>query len=180
MERQSEKSVLLGPQVDRLEQEGLIKVFDVVSDIADKAGRLPEPPQILIDAVEEAKAMGRRDANINIRFIGPLAQAQRRLFQMQPIKNGLNELAQAAVVFPKVLDRVDPDRLAERILDSTDFPQDVMRTDDELTEFREQQEAELQQQQMMQQAQGMAEAYPKLAKAPEPGSPAEQIGAAVA
>ena len=42
MERQAEKAVLLGPQVDRLEQEGLAKVFDIVSDIADNANRLPE------------------------------------------------------------------------------------------------------------------------------------------
>ncbi len=175
MERQSEKSVLLGPQVDRLEREGLSKVFEQVSEIADKANRLPEPPQILIDAVEQAKAEGRNPATIDIRFIGPLAQAQRRLFQMQPVKNGINELAQAAVVFPKVLDRVDPDRLAERILDSTNFPQDVMRTDAELAEFREQEALEMQQTQAMAAMQAGADAYPKLTGAPESGSPAEAL-----
>ena len=153
------------------------KVFDIVSDIADQSGRLPEPPQILIDAIEEAKATGQRPTEIGIRFIGPLAQAQRRLFQMQPIKNGLNELAQASTVFPKVLDRVNPDKLAERILDSTDFPQDIMRTDQELKELREQQEAELQQAQMQQQLQGMADAVPKLQRKTEEGSPLEKIGA---
>ncbi len=175
MERQAEKAVLLGPQVDRLEQEGLRKNFDVVSDIADKAGRLPEPPQILIDSIEESKRRGRKPASIDIRFIGPLAQAQRRLFQMQPIKNGLNELAQASVVFPKVLDRVNEDKLAERILDSTDFPQDIMRTDAELEEFRERQADELAEQQATQAAQGAADAYPKLAKKAEEGSPAQQL-----
>ncbi len=177
MERQAEKAVLLGPQVDRLEQEGLSKIFDIVSDIADKAGRLPEPPQILIDSIEEARRQGRRPAKIDIRFIGPLAQAQRRLFQMQPIKSGLNELAQASTIFPKVLDRVDPDRLAERILDSTDFPQDIMRTDAELEEVRAQQAAELAQAQAQQQLEGMADAYPKLTGKPEEGSPAGAIGA---
>ncbi len=96
---------------------------------------------------------------------------------MQPIKNGLNELAQASTIFPKVLDRVDPDKLAERILDSTDFPQDVMRTDAELEEVRAQQAAELAQAQAQQQLEGMAEAYPKLTGKPEEGSPAEAIGA---
>ena len=169
MERQAEKSVLLGPQVDRLIQEGLLKVFDIVSDIAEKAGRLPDPPDVLIDAAEN-------DTSIEIRFIGPLAQAQRRLFQMQPIKNGINELAQASAVFPKVLDRVNQDKLAERILDSTGFPQDIMFTDDELRELREQQEAELQEAKAMQQAQAMADSVPKLNKKTEEGSPLEAIG----
>jgi hypothetical protein len=172
MERQSEKSVLLGPQVDRMENEGLRKKFDIVSDIADKNGRLPEPPQVLIDALEESRFAGKK-LKINIRFIGPLAQAQRRLFQMQPIKNGMNELAQASVVWPTVLDRVDPDRLAERILDNTDFPQDVMRTDDELREYREEQALERQKMEAMQAAEAMAEGYKKTTKAPEEGSPAE-------
>lgn len=174
MERQSEKAVLLGPQVDRLEQEGLSKVFDIVSDIAEKAGKFRnlDPPQILIDAMQSDK-----QPKIDIRFIGPLAQAQRRIFQMQPIRNGMNELAQAAVVFPKVLDRVHEDRLAERILDSTDFPQDVMRSDDEMRELREKQERELAEAKQMQMLQGAAEAYPKVSKKPEEGSPAEAIGA---
>jgi hypothetical protein len=175
MELQSEKAVLLGPQVDRLENEGLRKKFDIVSDIADKANRLPEPPQILIDAIEDARERGGKVASIDINFIGPLAQAQRRLFQMQPIKNGLNELAQASVIFPKVLDRVHQDRLAERILDSTDFPQDVMRTDAELEELREEQALERAQAEALQAAQAAAESYPKITGAPEEGSPAKAL-----
>ncbi len=179
MERQAEKSVLLGPQVDRLEQEGLVKVFNIVSDIADKGGRLPEPPQILIDAVEEAKRRGQRPIGIDIRFIGPLAQAQRRLFQMQPIKNFLNEIAQASVVVPDVLIGIHPDRLRDRIVDSTDAPIDILRTPEEIQEKREQDAAEAAQQQAMQVTQGMADAYPKISKKPEEGSPAAQIGEAL-
>ncbi len=179
MELQAEKAVLLGPQVDRLEKEGLGRVFDIVSDIADRAGRLPEPPQILVDAIEENKQTGRRPLKIDIRFIGPLAQAQRRLFEMAPIKNGLNELAQAAVLFPKVLDKVNDDKLAERILDSTNFPQDVLRTDAELLEFREVQAAELAEAKAQQTLQGMGEIYPKISKKAEEGSPAEAISNAL-
>ncbi len=175
MERQAEKAVLLGPQVDRLEQEGLTKVFGVVSDIANEAGRLPEPPAILQDAIEDAKERGDKTPEIDIRFIGPLAQAQRRLFTMQPIKNGLNEISQASVIFPKVLDKIDPDRLAERILDSTDFPQDIMRTDSELRDIRAQQAKDLAEQKAMQQMQGIADGIPKLQKKTEEGSPLEEI-----
>ncbi len=176
MERAAEKSVLLGPQQDRLYSEGLVPANENVHEIADKAGRLPEPPQILIDAAEEAEKRGLPPIRLSLQLIGPLAQARKRSTEMQPIKNGLNEIAQASTIFPKVLDKIDPDKLAERILDSTDFPQDIMRTDDELKKLREQQEAELAQQQALQTAQGIAEAYPKLTGKPEEGSPAEAIG----
>lgn len=179
MERQAEKSVLLGPQVDRLEREGLAKANDNVHEIADGAGRLPPPPQILIDAIEGAKRTGQRVPKISQLFIGPLAQAQRRIFQMQPIKNGLNELAQASTIYPKVLDRINPDKLAERILDAADFPQDILRSDSELQAIRDKQEAELLQAQQQQQLQGMADSYPKITGKPEEGSPAEAIGAAI-
>ncbi|MBW2345565.1 MAG: head-tail connector protein [Deltaproteobacteria bacterium] len=175
MERQAEKSVLLGPQVDRMEREGLIKTFDIVSEIADQAGRLPEPPQVLIDSIEQATAMGQTPARIDIRFMGPLAQAQRRLFQMQPIKNGINELAQAAVVFPEVLDVVDKDKLGERILDATDFPQNLILSDEKVQAIREQRAQQIAQQQAQQQAQGIAEGYKNTTKAPEEGSGAEAI-----
>ncbi len=182
MERQAEKAVLLGPQVGRLEREGLSKANDNIHEIADRAGRLPEPPQILIDAVDEAKRRGQRPIRLTQRFIGPLAQAQRRLFQMQPIENGLNKLSMAAALYPKVLDKIDPDKLAERILDSTDFPQDILRSDTELAEIREKQEQELAQAQAQQQAAAMADAVPKLQKKTEEGAPleavAEQLGVA--
>lgn len=176
MERQAEKSVLLGPQVGRLEREGLAKANENIHAIADRAGRLPEPPQILIDFIEDSNIPGRKKIKIVQQFIGPLAQAQRRLFHMQPIKAGLNELAQASAIFPKVLDRIDPDKLAEKILDSTDFPQDVLLTDAELAELRERQAQELAQATAQQQLQGMADAVPKLNKKTEEGSPLEAIG----
>ncbi len=179
MELQSEKAILLGPQVDRLENEGLRKKFDIVADIADKNNNLPEPPQILIDSIEEAKVIGRKPARIDINFIGPLAQAQRRIFQMQPVKNFLNELAQSSVLFPEVLDGVHPDRLRNRIVDSTDAPIEILRTPDELLEFREQRALEKAQAEALQAAQSAADSYPKLTGAPEEGSPAEALSETV-
>jgi hypothetical protein len=155
----------MGPQVDRLITEGLSKVFDIVSDIADKAGRLPPPPDIVRNF----------DTQIKIRFTGPLAQAQQRLFKIQPIRNALNELFPIAQIKPEVLDRVNWDEVAEEILEAGNFPQKLIKTDEEIAAMRQAaQQAALQQQQMMQ-AQGIAEAYPKMSKAPEEGSPAKNL-----
>jgi len=179
MELQAEKSVLLGPQIDRMITDGLNPVFDIVADIAEKGKRLPPPPQILVDAVEQAKAEGRNPATINPTFIGPLAQAQKRIFQMQPIRNGINELAQAAAVFPDILKRVNQDKLSEAILDSTNFPQGLMFTDAEFADIKAAEAQALAQQQAQQQMEGMADSYPKISKKAEEGSPAAVIGEAL-
>ena len=175
MERQAEKSVLLGPQVDRLEQEGLSKVFSIVSDIADKGGRLPEPPQILIDLIEEAKESGKKYITIEPQYTGPLAQAQKQLFNMRPVKNFLNEMAQASVVVgTEILDGINPDRLRNKIVDSTNAPIDILRTPGEIKEVRDKRQADLEQQKMQQMMQGAAESYGKATSAPEDGSLAGQ------
>jgi len=54
-----------------------------------------------------------------------------------------------------------------------------MRSAAEVEEIRQQRSAQEATEQMLQRFQGAAETYPKLAKKPEEGSPAEAIGAAV-
>ena len=164
-ERQGEKASLMGPQVDRLITEGLSKIFDIVSDIADKAGRLPPPP----DMVRQF------DTKIKIRFTGPLAQAQQRLFKIQPIRNALNELFPIAQVKPEVLDRVDWDEVSEEILEAGNFPQKLILSDDRLAKLRQAKAEAAQKQEQMMQMQGAAEAFPKMSKVPQEGSPAKNL-----
>ncbi len=179
VEIKSEQAQLMGPQVDRLVEDGLSKNFDIVSQIEDDAGRLPEPPQILVDIIEGEREQNGRKTKINIRFTGPLAQAQRRLFTLQPIKNGLREIAEASVLFPNIVDRVDEDWLSEALLDASDFPQAGMRSTAEVEEIREQRAEELARQQALQEASQMADSVPKLNKETEEGSPLAAIGEAV-
>jgi len=179
MERASEKVVLIGPQVDRLESEGLSNIFDIQSELADRAGRLPEPPQILVDAIGESKYRGQRAPKIGIRFTGPLAIAREMAFRMKPIKNALNDLAQASVLFPNVLKKVRDLEMAEEILDSNNFPARLIKSDEEVEEEMAREAQQMAEQQQLQMAQGAAEAYPKLTKAPEDGSPADMMGQAI-
>jgi len=173
----AEQAQLMGSQVDRLVEDGLSKNFDVVAAIEDEAGRLPEPPQILVDLREEEIRTGRQKTRINIRFTGPLAQAQRRMFILQPIKSGLRELGEATVLFPNITDRIDEDLLSEAILDASDFPQKLMRSTADVEDIRQAREQAALQQKQMEMAAQMADAVPKLSKKPEEGSPAQLIGA---
>lgn len=169
MERQSEKAVLMGPQVDRLYNEGIKKVFDIASDIEDRAGRLPDPDDYnLPDEFYE-------DGQININLTGPLAQAQKRLFKIQPIRSGINELAAIAAIKPEVLDRVDWQELPEDVLEGVAFPQKLILSDEAVAKIQEERARQAAQQKALEVAGAAAEAVPKLSKKPEEGSPAEAI-----
>jgi hypothetical protein len=179
MQIKSEQAQLMGPQVDRLVEDGLSKNFDIVAAVENDAGRLPEPPQILIDRIEAEKERGGQRTKINVRFTGPLAQAQRRQFVLEPIKSGLREIGEATVLFPNIIDRIDEDWLSEAILDASDFPQEGMRSTAEVEEIRQAREAAIARQQALAEAGQMAEAVPKLQRETESGSPLETIGEAV-
>jgi hypothetical protein len=88
----AEQSVLMSPQVDRLYTDGLKKVFDIVSDIEDRAGNIPPAPDVIYEV----------GGGINITLTGPLAQSQKELFKIQPIQNGINTLAPMAQLWPGI------------------------------------------------------------------------------
>ena len=156
------------------------KIFDIVSDIADKAGRLPTPPQIVIDLIEQNRAFGKPEPRIDIQFTGPLAQAQQLLFSMQPVKNTLNDLAQASVIYPNVLKRINDVALSNAIVDANNTPAGIVNSDEEVQEMIEAEQMQLAQQQMMEMAQQVPGAYKDLNETVQPDSPAEAAGEAIA
>ena len=168
-ERQSEKAVLMGPQVDQLYHEGLTPIFNIVSEIEDKGGRLPPPPDVLQEFP---------DASINVTLTGPLAQAQKRLFKLQPINNGINALAPLGQIFPNITKKVREMEMAEEILEATAFPQHLIRSDEEVAEMIQAEQEAAAQQQAMEQAGAIADAVPKLSKSVEPNSPIEALAGA--
>ena len=172
----AEQAQLMGPQVDRLTEDGLSKNFDAVAAIENAAGRLPEPPQILIDRMEEEKELGvLRKTVIVPRFTGPLAQAQKRMFTLQPIQAGLDELGKVSVFFPNITDIVKEVKLGEYVLDATDFPQEIMNSQAEIDEIRKARQEAIERQQQIEMAGQAADAVPKLQKKTEEGSPLEAI-----
>ena len=167
----SEVAVLLGPQVDRLYNEGIKKHFDIVSDIEDRAGRLPNPDDYNLP--DEFYEGGR----ININLTGPLAQAQRRLFRMQPIQNTLNELAPAAAVLgPEIMDVVNKDELSEMIVEAGAFPQKAINSREERKRIREQRAADAAAAQQKQDLLEAAKVAPNLGKSVEKDSILEKVG----
>jgi hypothetical protein len=169
----SEQAVLMGPQIDQLYDEGLKKNFDKVSEIEDRFGNLPDPDDYNLP--DEFYENGR----ININLTGPLAQAQKRLFRMEPITNTLNELGPAAAVLgPEMLDVINKDVLSEMIVESGDFPQAAVNsreTREAIRQARVQKQAEAQARQFAIEA---AKAVP-MTKTVEPNSPVEALAGVV-
>lgn len=166
MERQGEKATLLGPSIGRLNSEALNPLMDLLFDMLNKAGRLPPIPE------ELQKYSG---AELEVDFVGPLAQAQEQYLNSQPIRNFINMIAPYAEFYPDMLKLVNPMEAAKELANSTGLPANVRRSDQELQQMQAQ-EQQLQQAQMQLQAQqAQAETYNKTTKAPEDGSIAEML-----
>jgi hypothetical protein len=166
LERKSEQAALMGPQRDRLVTDGLRPVYEQVAVIEEKAGRLPPPPPVVEDLV-----LQNTDATIKVDFIGPLAQSQKMLFELQPIINWANSVGPIVAMDETTLDKFDLDGMVEDVAESLAVPQKRIRTDAEVKEIRAARAKALAQQQQQEQLQQMAEAVPKLSKEIQPNSP---------
>jgi len=161
---QGEQAAVLGTRVGRLESEAFNPIIDRVFSIEVRAGRIPPPPQILLDL-----GVGR----IEVDYMGPLSQAQRRMAKNREIRAGLESAAIVAQTFPESMDIVDGDETMKEALDAAGFPAKCILPDGQVAEIRD---ARLQQQ-MMEKRVEMAAALGKgmrgMEKRPEPGSPLE-------
>lgn len=115
IELQGEKAAVLGRPIGRLNTECLNPIIDRVFQIELNARRLPQIPQILLDNFG--------GADVEVDYQGPLAQAQKRLFQMQGYLHGLDQLGPVIQLKPEVADIIDWDETARGILHVHGFPQ---------------------------------------------------------
>jgi hypothetical protein len=145
MERINEKMTLLGPAVGRYLAEVLNPIVQRTIGILWRKGRLPEPPDEIL-----------QNPNYEIDFVGALAQAQRRS-ELNTLVTGLTMMGQMAQFTPEVLDKVSADRVVDEVWSITGAPVHVLRDDAEVQKIREerasQQIAAQEQQAMLSRAQ---------------------------
>ena len=166
MEMAGEKAIVMGPQLGTI-NSFLQQVHRHIFWIEYNAGRLPVAPAIV---QEYSKG------DINVNFIGPLPQAQKRLFKTQGITHGLAAIvpivqAQQMVGQPNtVLDKINMDGAAEVLLESHGTPEKVMYSDEEVEQIRADRAEQLQAEQALEQVDQIADAVPKVSKKVEEGS----------
>jgi len=165
-QKMGEKSTVLAPMIYRFVGDVLDKTNKRSAMLARKAGRLPEPPDILYE-------LGATE--LDIEYLGPLYQAQRMLFKTHGIMSFLETADKVAAYWPDSVDRINGDEVMEDLANAHGMPEKDVRSDEEVKKIREQR-AKIQQ--MMQQAELAkvgAEAGQRMSAAPQPGSPMEAL-----
>lgn len=171
IEMQGEKAAILGTRIGRLQSEFLNPTIDQVFTISADAGRLPPPPDILFEY---------GGSNLEVDYLGPLAQAQKRLFKTQTIQTALQSALPLAQFMPDTIDILDGDMTMREILETNGLPAKCIRDGNVVEEIRKARQAAIQAQQANQGILDMSKALPGMSKAPEKGSPLSALGEAVA
>ncbi|MHA2068185.1 MAG: portal protein, partial [Candidatus Thorarchaeota archaeon] len=109
IERQGEKAAMLGPAIGRL-SKALDNIITKVFDLEFRAGRIAPPPDVVFEVIGGEE--------FDIIYMGPLAQAQRQLFQAQGIDRGFEKILPIAQVNPGILDIINFEEATREQLDS--------------------------------------------------------------
>lgn len=141
MLRAQEKGQLLAPTMGRIQSELLGAVTEREIDILAHAGELPPMP----DELREWYMSG---GEHRIEYQSPLNQAQKAGAGVA-IMNTLQAIAPLAQVDPKVMQRYNLDKAAERIGRINGVPEDIIRSDEEVAALDEQAQQAQQAQQLL-------------------------------
>ena len=155
MERMGEKASVLSASIGDLSPR-LDSIIDNLFEIELESGKIPPPPEILLEY---------GGANIDINYMGPLAQAQRRLFETQGIRSGLELAAPIFALFPQTVDLINADETLRDLLISNGFPQRGLYPPDVVMTTRQQKQLQQQNEGMKLDQERMSDVLKKLAQA---------------
>lgn len=149
--RREEKLVMLGPVLERFEQEALDPAIDRTFGIMMRGGLLPDPPE---------EVQGRP---IQVNYVSMLAEAQRAVSA-----SGMERLAaqvgNLAGVDPQVLDILDFDAFVTEYADLMGVPPKIIRDKESLQQMRDARAKQQQQQALLQQTEAAVKGAQTLSK----------------
>ena len=141
-ERHEEKLLMLGPVLERLHNELLDPLIELTFDYMAETGILPPPPEEL------------QGVDLNVEFVSMLSQAQRAI-GVNSIDRYVSSLMAVAQAKPEILDKLDEDKLADRLQDHLGVDPDLIRSGEAVAAMRQ---ARAQAQQAQEQAAMMQQA----------------------
>jgi hypothetical protein len=165
-EMQSEKAAVLGTRIGNLQSEAFDPLIARFFDIEARAGRIPEPPQILHEAEHEG---------VSVEYLGMLAQAQTRLSKVRSIQTSVALAQQVTQFDPLAIHAIDTDEMMREIMDASGMPASCMRPPKEIAKIREMAQKQQEQQQRIENAPKIAKAASLAGKAAEPDSPLKTL-----
>lgn len=165
-ERHSEKLMMLGPVLSRLNTDVLKNFIERCFNILQRAGQLPTPPDELVGQP------------LNIEYTSMLARSQRAV-RASSLDNFLTRIGQVAQFDPSVVKKLNTMNIVDEYADYYAVaPSCVVPTDEAQAQIQQEQQAQAQaaqQQQAMQQMQTLANT-----PAASPDNMAGQMAAGVA
>lgn len=166
LERQGEKAALLGSTIGRLNSEALDPIIDRTFQIAMSAGRLPPPPDIIYE-------LG--GGRLEVDYLGPLAQAQRRLFRSQGITRALEVAGPVLQMNPSLANIVDWKFVFRELLESYGMPARAILPEEVVAAAERQQAAREAQIEQAAQIAELSKAVPNLNQPVKEGSVLQQV-----
>jgi hypothetical protein len=127
---------LLGPTLGRLQSDFLDPVVERVFNILYRSGRLPQPPEVVIE----------NQAEMDVNYMGPLSRAQ-RADQVTAVERWMMLLGSQAELYPELLDTPDVDEIAKGTASMLSVPAKFLRSADEVAANRQEREEMMQRQQ---------------------------------
>ncbi len=168
MQMAGERAVLLAPRIGNFTRR-LEQIDNRHVDIESRAGRLPEPPPIVMEESE---------GKLNPEFIGPLTQVQQQYHSSRRMGNTMMQIEPFLNIDPMVRHKIRAEVAVERILEKNRFIQDAIVSDDEYKKILQAFAQAEQERQAREVASQAADAVPKLSKSAEEGSPLAMIAGA--
>ena len=124
-ERHEEKLLMLGPVLERLNDELLNPIIDRTFGIMERAGVLPPPPQEL------------QGVDLRVEHISIMAQAQ-KMVATAGIDRFTGYVGQLAQFDPSVMDKFNMDNAVDEYHSSMGVPANIIRSQNEVDEIRQQ------------------------------------------
>lgn len=132
--RREEKLIMLGPVLERFEQEALDPVIERIFGIMMRAGLLPPAPEGLI----------KDGQGLNVQYVSMLAEAQRAV-SASGMERVMGLAGNIAAADPSVLDNINVDEFMVEYADLMGVPPKILRSRDEVAALREQKQKQQEQ-----------------------------------
>lgn len=161
MELQGEKAAILGTRVGNLQSEAFDKIIERVFHIEAEAGRIPTPPDILLQSVH---------GPVLVQYTGPLAQAQTKQTTIRSIQSLLQVTTQIAQIDPTIIHAINGPRMLRVVRDAVNAPVDSIYDDKTFQAIIQNLNKQAAQERQTEAIPKLAKAASSLAKAPESGS----------
>jgi hypothetical protein len=161
---EGEQALLRGTRIQRMVNDMLTPIDDRFFSIELNAGRLPEPPDIILDPEFQIE-------RVDAEFIGPLLQAQKKAFAVRRSLEGIGIVKEYAEVWPLVTHKIRAELSLERTLEEIGFDQDAIVDEDEFKDILEALAAKEREAEQMEAAESISGSTERLSKAVEPNSP---------